>query len=124
MIQIDTRSSVPIYEQLTTKISDMVAAGVLMPDESLPSVRALAVGLGINPNTVQKAYSALLGEGIIYQIPGRGSFVSASPEVKKVILKKHIDGLKLDLQKARAAGVSLEAAMEALKSVFEEGNND
>ncbi len=45
-------------------------------DDPLPSVRALATELAINPNTIQKAYAILESEGIIYSLPARGSFIS------------------------------------------------
>ena len=120
MFQINTRSSVPIYEQLRSRVTEMVAAGVLRPDDGLPSVRALAGELGINPNTVQKAYAALESEGIIYQIPGRGSFVSGEPDVKIAIVERHVDNLRQTLRKAKAAGVPRETADSTVASVYEE----
>jgi len=120
VFQINTRSSVPIYEQLRSRVTEMVAAGVLRPDDGLPSVRALAGELGINPNTVQKAYAALESEGIIYQIPGRGSFVSGEPDVKIAIVERHVDNLRQTLRKAKAAGVPRETADSTVASVYEE----
>ena len=114
------RSSVPIYEQLKNRITEMVAAELLRSDDSLPSVRALAGELGINPNTVQKAYSALESEGIIYQIPGRGSFISAEPGVRTAITDKYVVILCQALNKARAAGVTRAMADRAVASVYEE----
>lgn len=120
MFQINMRSSVPIYEQLKGRVTEMVAAGILRPDDSLPSVRSLAGDLGINPNTVQKAYAALESEGIIYQIPGRGSFVSGEPDVKEAIVDRHVDSLRQTLIKAKAAGVTRKRADDAVASVYEE----
>lgn len=74
-IQVDYRDRRPIYEQLVTNIRSLVLRGMLAPDEQLPSVRALAADLGINPNTIQKAYAELERQGLIYSTPGRGSFV-------------------------------------------------
>ena len=59
MFQIDTASRVPIYEQLKNSIVNLAAAGVLKPDDQLPPVRTMALELGINPNTVAKAYKLL-----------------------------------------------------------------
>ena len=56
--------------------------GVLDQNEQLPSVRALAREIGVNPNTVAKAYQELERQGIIYTVPGRGSFVS--PDVLRL----------------------------------------
>ena len=76
MIFINTASGVPIYEQLIQNVTRLVEAGVLKPHDRLPSVRALAAELGVNPNTVAKAYQELERTGIIYSVPGRGSFIA------------------------------------------------
>ncbi|MBQ7784361.1 MAG: GntR family transcriptional regulator, partial [Oscillospiraceae bacterium] len=47
-----------------------------MPNDKLPSVRELAKELGVNPNTVSKAFQMLERDGIIYSLAGRGSFIS------------------------------------------------
>ena len=66
----------PIYEQIKDGLRRMVVSGALAPDEKLPSVRALATQLSINPNTIQRSYNELEAEGLIYSVPGKGSFVS------------------------------------------------
>ena len=59
MITVDYKDRRPIYEQLTANITELALSGELQPDEQLPSVRQLASQLGINPNTISKAYSEL-----------------------------------------------------------------
>ncbi len=76
MISIDLQSRVPIYEQLYKKITELIIKGVLAENDQIPSVRALAKELGVNPNTVAKAYQELERNNIIYSLSGRGSFVS------------------------------------------------
>ena len=76
MFDIDVKSRVPIYEQITENVKRLVIQGVLMPDEQLPSVRSLAQELTINPNTIQKAYRELEREGYVISRPGKGSFVN------------------------------------------------
>ena len=44
--------------------------------EKLPSIRAMAVELAINPNTIQRAYAELEAEGFIYSVPGKGSYTA------------------------------------------------
>jgi len=66
----------PIYEQLYHKIIELVMKGLLKEDDQIPSVRALAKELGVNPNTVQKAYQELERNGIIYSLAGRGNFIA------------------------------------------------
>ena len=53
MIVIDSQSRQPIYEQIVEHVESLIAAGVMSQGEQLPSVRALAVELSINPNTIQ-----------------------------------------------------------------------
>ena len=76
MIQIDLTSRVPIYEQICTNIIRLASAGVLRPGDKLLPVRSLASQLGINPNTVAKAYKLLEGDGYIISNVGRGSYLS------------------------------------------------
>jgi len=76
MFDIDLMSRTPIYEQLYNKIIELVIKGVLIENSQLPSIRALAKELGVNPNTVVKAYTQLEHDGIIYSLTGRGSFIA------------------------------------------------
>ena len=76
MISLNYRDSRPIYEQIKDGLRRMIAAGVMEAHEKLPSVRALATELTINPNTIQRAYAELEAEGFIYSVPGKGSFAS------------------------------------------------
>ena len=76
-ITVDLRSRTPIYEQLINNVKEFALAGVLKPDEQIPSIRQLTQQLGINPNTIQKAYSELERQGVIYTLSGRGAFISA-----------------------------------------------
>ncbi len=77
LIYVDMRSRKQLYEQIIDSIKELILSGELKPDEKLPSVRSLARELGINPNTIQKAYSELERLGIIMTMPGRGSIVLA-----------------------------------------------
>lgn len=96
MFTIDTRSRVPIYEQLMEKLKELIIREVMKEDEQLPSVRTLAQQLTINPNTIQKAYRELEREGYIYSVPGKGSFVSP---VKNEINKERMEMLKSELER-------------------------
>ena len=76
MVVIDYQNRKPIYEQIVERFQMLIVKGILEPDSQMPSVRALATELSINPNTIQKAYAVLEQEGYIYPIKGRGNFVS------------------------------------------------
>ena len=51
MIQLDLQNRQPIYEQLISKLNELISMEILSPDDQLPSVRSLARDLGVNPNT-------------------------------------------------------------------------
>ena len=76
MFQINLKSGEAIYLQLKEQVVKLACMGILKPNEQLPSVRVLARELGINPNTVAKAYQELENEKIIYSVSGKGSFVT------------------------------------------------
>ena len=76
MVQLDYKSGVPIYDQLVSGIVKLKMVGALKGGDPLPSVRSMASRLGINPNTVQRAYAILEEKGIIYSVSGKGSFIS------------------------------------------------
>ncbi len=74
-LSIHTGSSTPIYKQITDQVRLAVATGRLTVADQLPSVRALAEELVLNPNTVARAYADLAREGLIEARAGRGVFV-------------------------------------------------
>ena len=77
MFAIDLRERTPIYEQLYKRITELVIKGELKQDDKLPSVRELAKELGVNPNTVAKAFQMLERDKVIYSLQGRGRFLAA-----------------------------------------------
>ena len=78
MISLNYRDSRPIYEQIKDGLRKLIVTGALGTGEKLPSVRALATQLSINPNTIQRAYNELESEGYIYSVPGKGSFAAGN----------------------------------------------
>lgn len=76
MIQLNYRDSKPIYEQIKEGFRKLIISNSLSANEKLPSVRELASGLAINPNTIQRAYRDLESEGYVYSIAGKGTFVA------------------------------------------------
>lgn len=118
MILINQRDRRPIYEQIAEKLSDLMARGVLKQDAPLPSVRALATELSINPNTVQRAYLELEREGCIYSVKGRGSFIAGVQHIRN----KKREAVFLDLAelvtRGRAAGITEEEFAEQTHLLF------
>jgi len=78
IIEIDTLSSSPIYEQMRDQIVLGIASKKLTPGEALPSVRRLAADLGINFHTVNKGYSILCDDGYIVMDRRKGAVVAQS----------------------------------------------
>lgn len=77
MIALNYRDARPIYEQVRDGLRHLVVTGAIGQGEKLPSVRALAASLAINPNTIQRAYAALEEEGYLSTLPGKGAFAAA-----------------------------------------------
>ena len=120
MLQIDLQSRTPIYEQLVKGIVRLKTLGALRPEEKLPSVRQLATTLGINPNTVQKAYQLLEQDGVIYSVGGKGSFLSADDTAGKAIVEAAAASLNSVVQEAVMAGLPKERALEICEKVYTE----
>jgi DNA-binding transcriptional regulator YhcF (GntR family) len=77
LLRLDRHSGVPVYRQIQDQIRFLAASGVLASGEELPSTRALAAELGLNPMTVSKAYAWLEHEGVLERRPGLALVVRA-----------------------------------------------
>ena len=75
-LSITTGSTVPIYRQIVDQVCRAIATGRLAHGEQVPSVRALAEQLVINPNTVARTYADLIREGVLEAQKGKGVFVA------------------------------------------------
>src|SRR5215469_5290917 len=87
-LYVDDDSALPVYEQLREQVKAALGRGELRRGEQLPSVRDVAASLGINPNTVNRAYSELERDGIVATKRGRGTFVTpkrAGEEVGRLL---------------------------------------
>ncbi len=100
MFNIDLKSSLPIYEQVINSVKESLLKGYFKSGDALPSVRKLSTMLGVNPNTVAKAYTELERQGVIVTVKGRGTFISDKPnsvdissELEKI--RPILAGLKL-----------------------------
>ena len=75
-IDIEKRSAIPIYAQLQDQIRLAIRRGVLTAGQAMPTVRSLAVDLGVNANTVARVYRDLQAEGLLRLERGVGTFVA------------------------------------------------
>ena len=116
---------VPIYAQIIRYVKGAVAAGAVADGEELPSRRVLSALLGVNPNTIQKAYRLLEEEGLIRSHPGAKSYVSAPPERAAAIR-----GELLAAEARRAAlalrrmGLDRGTALEIIGRLWDEGEEE
>ena len=121
MYQLDLQSRTPIYQQLKEKILWLIMAGAIGPGDPLPSVRVMARELGINPNTVAKAYQDLEKSGLIYSVAGKGSFISGEETLDRQMTASVLDRFREAVREARSAGVDRQTALALVEEVYKEG---
>ncbi len=122
MFSIDYHSRQPIYEQLYDNVIHLVSLGVLTPDEQLPPVRQLAMELGINPNTVSKAYKNLENDGMIYSVVGKGSFISGKSDITEWKKQEITTKITQAVQEAVKLGIEQQQIVELVDTVYKGGN--
>jgi DNA-binding transcriptional regulator YhcF (GntR family) len=107
----------PVRQQIEGQIRRLVLSGGLRPGEELPTVRAVAVGLAVNPHTVEQAYDRLQREGLL--IPdGGGPRVAAPPvDPEGADLRRLCEAF---LRRAAACGHSPAAVRHAVQACLEE----
>lgn len=116
---------VPIYAQIIRYVKGAVAAGVVADGEELPSRRVLSALLGVNPNTIQKAYRLLEEEGLIRSHPGAKSYVSAPPERAAAIRGELLAAeARRAAEALRRMGLDRGAALELIGRLWDEGEEE
>lgn len=115
MLNLDYRDARPIYEQVKDGLRRLMVTGVIQEGEKLPSVRTMAGTLAINPNTIQRAYNELEGEGYIYSVPGKGSFATGETGAGTVRRRELFEKARELLAELKYLGVSQEELMALLE---------
>lgn len=123
MFSLDVKSKDPIYTQLEKNIVRYINLGIYEKNSMLPSVRALACELGINPNTVSKAYKNLEAKSVIYTVAGKGVFVKGT-ESLTTFNKIATDEIKKVLRDAKNSGVEKAEVIGIVNEIWEEKGND
>ena len=121
MFLIDSRNSDPIFEQIKKQIIRYVNLGILNVDDKLPSVRSLASELGINPNTVSKAYIELEMINVVYSIQKKGVFVAKTCMNNQV--DECLDEFEKVLESCKERNIDIKVIDNIIKKVYG-GNND
>ncbi|MBK5241731.1 GntR family transcriptional regulator [Clostridium sp.] len=122
MINIDSRSSKPIYEQIIEKVKENIIKGILKPGDKLPSVRELASLITINPNTISKAYIELERMKAIEVIRGKGTFVveNFKPIMDAEKMREIKEHMKKIIIEAHYIGVDKGTLIDILNEIYSE----
>ncbi len=120
MIEINQRDETPIFQQIIDQIGQLISLGVLEKDDKLPSVRAMAKQLGINPNTVARAYRECEVQKLIYSVPNKGFFVEAG----KQGVSNFIQDAYLELEEAFQNLINLGESKEEIIHYLKENQYD
>ena len=121
-IELNYKSGIPAYLQIVEQVKYGLAAGTLRQGDQLPSIRELAERLGLNRNTVAKAYAELEHQGVAETVQGRGVFVSrlASPFTKKVRNSILVGAIDAAIVQAHQFRVGREEFLETVRERLEE----
>lgn len=115
-INIDYQSRTPIYEQVVLEVEKLVALDILHPDEQIPSIRDLACTLGVNPNTIKKAYDVLEQKGIIISKSTKGTFIASNiTKAKKEKINTILKEIQVRVEELKRLGITTETIKEKIK---------
>lgn len=118
MLQLNLKSGVPICDQIVNGFIRMKALGLINGGDRLPSVRALALELCVNPNTVQKAYLMLESSGIIYTVKGKGCFFSDDRTAQDAVMQAAKKDFKAAVKRAAELGLLEEELCRLVKDTL------
>ncbi|HSP43811.1 MAG TPA: GntR family transcriptional regulator [Luteolibacter sp.] len=117
--QIEIQPGSPAYEQVIQAVHRAVARGILAEGDPFPSVRVLGRAARINPNTAHKVVQALVAEGTLEVLPGRGTRIA--PAVKRSA-RQRLNMIRADIEslvvEARRVGFELEDLNQALRDAW------
>ena len=112
-----------IYQQIADQIRERILQGEWQAGERIPSIRELAIDLGVNPNTVTKSYQALMDREIIENQRGRGYFVSTNA-TSTILEELRIEFVRDELPRLFRAMRILDIGIEDLANYFVHDKGD
>lgn len=119
--ELTLEPGLPIYLQIVLYVKRGMAAGTIRDGDEMPSRRVLSALLGVNPNTIQKAYRMLEEEGLICSHAGAKSYASVTPaqmtQVRRQLLEEEIRRMAAAMKQM---GVTREQAVQMLQTLWEE----
>ena len=111
----------PIYLQIVRYIQQGLAAGTIQDGDELPSRRVLSALLGINPNSVQKAFHILEEEHLMESRTGAKSCMTLPPDTLDALRREVLsDELRAMARTLRQLGISKEEALRLIEQAWEE----
>lgn len=115
-----TDRKLSVYESIIESIKRDISLGIIAEGERLPSCRDFAMKLGVNPNTVQRAYSELEAQGIIYTIPKKGVYIKPNdaPPLKNTTDSSPKSKIYQTVEILKEAGISRNELIEIIDEVF------
>ena len=116
--EVNIKPGTPIYEQVDKAVRRALAAGALRPGDAFPSVRTISRELRINPNTTHKVVAALIADGLLEVVPGRGTFVShelpTAEDLCEGLLREDAARLVAEARKLKISKRKLDALINKL----------
>ncbi len=121
MFKVNSLSQKPVYEQLIEQTEKYILTGIIAVGEAMPSVRKLSHEASVNPNTVGKAYSELIGMGILVSVPGKGCFVAENAvEIIGNSRRAKLCEVKEIFKELKLAGIKQEEIISVVAEVYSE----
>lgn len=122
IVEVDTSSPTPPYEQIRTQLARMINTGVLASGAQLPPIRQLAADLGLAVNTVARAYRELESEGLVDSRVRHGTTVTATPPTlpRPEIRRRLADAARAYVAVAHQLGATDEETESAVRAHLRE----
>lgn len=108
---MEINSSGNVQEQIINHYKKYISLGILEENDKMPSCRELAIKIGVNPKTVEKAYNKLIEEGLIYNVPKKGFFVKGKEKNNTKMVLEIVSSLK-------SKGVKKEEIIDSVNKVY------
>ena len=109
-MNIVLKGNINVYEQIVEQYKKYIDLKVYEENDKLPSCRSLAKDLGINPNTVERAYRVLESEGYIIIIPKKGVYVANKSSENNVLIKQ--------IEELKSQNISYDSLIDAINLVY------
>jgi GntR family transcriptional regulator len=122
MFVLDYKTKLPIYEQIQSQVIHFIALGLFKPEQQLPAVRQLASDLGVNPNTVSKAYQELERLGFVVSHTGKGTFINTQQDSLQLIRENKKNELGEVAEICKSLGITFKEVHDIIEVTYKEGD--